>query len=167
MRTAAAVAASIGACFVLAACASGSTGTAGPAGSTTADTLGVWRQSAVCARAHGVPALPDPQLDSTGRVTFPGYDKRSEPLAVATSCGSILDQLPPDTRPNAAPTDISALLRFAQCMRQHGQPDWPDPKADGTFPANQLPTAKTPAVVSGMQACDHLNPDGAGYVYGS
>jgi len=23
---------------------------------------------------------------------------------------------------------------FSQCMRQHGLSDWPDPKADGSFP---------------------------------
>jgi hypothetical protein len=84
-----------------------------------------------------------------------------------TSCGSILDQLPPSARTSAAPTDIPALLRYAQCMRRHGFPDWPDPKSDGTFPAAQLPTMKTPAVVSAMQACDRMNPDGAGRVYGS
>jgi hypothetical protein len=52
-------------------------------------------------------------------------------------------------------------------MRGHGFPDWPDPKPDGTFPAAQLPSMKTPALISAMQACDSLNPDPGGHVFGS
>jgi hypothetical protein len=29
------------------------------------------------------------------------------------------------------------MVLFSQCMRSHGLPDWPDPRADGTFPLNQ------------------------------
>jgi hypothetical protein len=52
-------------------------------------------------------------------------------------------------------------------MRAHAFPDWPDPKADGTFPAAQLPAQKTPALIAAMRACDSLNPDPHGHVYGS
>ena len=171
MRTLVVVAAVSAAAAALVGCSGGpSTGrAAGAAGVTTSsgDVLAVWQDFAACARTHGVPGLPDPQLDSTGKVQFPGYDGRSVPERVKAGCRSILDRLPPDVRPDAAPTDIPALLRYAQCMRVHGFPDWPDPKADGTFPAAQLPNEKTPAVVAAMQACDSLNPDQGGHVYGS
>jgi len=138
-------------------------------GSSSGDAMAVWQQFTACARAHGVPGLPDPQVNAAGKVSFPGYDGRSMPDAVRTACQPILDALPVGARPSAnpAPTDIAALLRFAQCMRQQGFPNWPDPKSDGTFPAAQLPSMKTPALVSAMHACDHLNPDRGGHVYGS
>jgi ABC-type sugar transport system ATPase subunit len=56
-------------------------------------------------------------------------------------------------------------MRFAACMRQHGVPDWPDPKADGTFPF--VGTAleregKSPRVLAAARACRQLNPDPRG-----
>jgi hypothetical protein len=140
---------------------------AAAAATSSADVLAVWQRFAVCARAHGLPNLPDPQVDSHGKVSFAGFDGVEPPASVKTACRSILDALPPDTQASGAPTDIAALLRFAQCMRQHDFPDWPDPKSDGTFPAAQLPSMKTPALIAAMQACDHLNPDRGGHVYGS
>ncbi len=171
MRILVVVAAAVTAAAALVGCSGGPSPrqAAGAAGAATSsgDVLAIWRNFAACARTHGVPGLPDPQLDSTGKVQFPGYESRSVPASVKTGCRSILDRLPPDVRPDAAPTDIPALLRYAQCMRVHGFPDWPDPKPDGTFPAAQLPNVKTPAVVSAMQACDSLNPDHGGHVFGS
>ena len=29
------------------------------------------------------------------------------------------------------------MVLFSRCMRQHGLPDWPDPRTDGTFPLNR------------------------------
>jgi hypothetical protein len=148
---------------------SGSGAAAGPRSTATssADVLAVWRDFAACARTHGVPNLPDPRMNADGKVDFPGYEDRQPPDSVRQGCQQILDRLPADTRSSAAPTDIPALLRYAACMRSHGFPDWPDPKANGTFPAAQLPNQKTPALISAMQACDALNPDPGGHVFGS
>jgi len=137
--------------------------------SSAGEVLAVWQRFAACARTHGVPSLPDPLLNADGKASFPGFDERSLPDSVKTSCQGILARLPAGSSPNAqpAPTDIAALLQFAQCMRHHDFPSWPDPKSDGTFPAAQLPGMKTPALISGMKACDGLNPDKGGHVYGS
>jgi hypothetical protein len=143
------------------------TGHQQPTATSTADMLAVWRDFAACARTHGVPDLPDPTIGPDGKVVFPGFENRSAPDSVRAGCQQILDRLPADGRPSAAPTDIPALLRFAACMRVHGFPDWPDPQANGTFPAGQLPNKKTPALISAMQACDSLNPDRGGHVYAS
>jgi hypothetical protein len=163
------VAAAVAACsaVLLAGCAPGPS--AAPRASTPAAILAVWQRFATCARAHGAPTLPDPALAADGTVSFPGFNPTpAVQAAVRRACGSILNALPPN--PSAAgrsPADLAALLRFAQCMRTHGLPDWPDPKQDGTFPASALPAQKTPAVLSAMAACDHLNPDPSGHVYGS
>jgi hypothetical protein len=147
-------------------CSTGASGTAATS-TSTGDVLAVWREFAACARTHGVPTLSDPQLGEDGKVVFPGFEERSAPETVRQACQQILDRLPAQGGASAAPTDVAALLRYAQCMRSHGFPDWPDPKADGTFPAAALPSQKTPALVAAMQGCDSLNPDPRGRVYGS
>lgn len=54
-------------------------------------------------------------------------------------------------------------LRFAQCMRANGVPDFPDPPADGAF-LNALATSgvntHTPTFQSALQACKKYNPAG-------
>jgi hypothetical protein len=107
-------------------------------------------------------------LDASGQVSFAGYNVKSEPDSVRQACQPILNALPPDPHATTGPpTDIHGLLLFAQCMRTHDFPHWPDPKSDGTFPSSELPPMKTPALLTAMQACDHLNPDKGGHVYGS
>jgi hypothetical protein len=126
----------------------------------------VWHQLVQCARSHGMPTLPDPQIDSNGQAHFPnGIPK--PPERVRRACQSIYDRLPASARGDSGrpPTDIQALLRFARCMRQQGVADFPDPKADGTFPL--AGRRKTPQLIRAMQACDRLNPDPNGTIYGS
>ena len=153
--------------IVLAGCGSGA-GAATARPTSSADVLAVWQRYALCARAHGVPTLPDPAFAADGRITFPGFTAKASLEGVQAACASILHSLPPNPSTSGGPpSDIAGLLRFAQCMRTHAFPDWPDPKSDGTFPASGLPPMKTPALISAMTACDHLNPDKAGHVYGS
>jgi hypothetical protein len=55
-------------------------------------------------------------------------------------------------------------------MREHGVPEWPDPKADGTFPivGTEIEReGKSPRVVRAGQACKELNPDPNGTIHGS
>ncbi len=56
--------------------------------------------------------------------------------------------------PTAA--DVPKLRVFAKCMRDNGVPDWPDPKADGSFPSQGNPIVtegKSPRVRAGLDAC--------------
>jgi hypothetical protein len=109
----------------------------GRAASTTTrepDVAALWHELVVCARANGMPNLPDPQVDSNGEAQFPGGDPPEPPKSVERACRSIGE------RPAAArreheqtPADAATLLRFARCMREHGLPDFPDPGADGQF----------------------------------
>jgi hypothetical protein len=34
---------------------------------------------------------------------------------------------------------MQKLRDFAKCIREHGIPEWPDPKSDGTFPIAGTP----------------------------
>jgi hypothetical protein len=127
----------------------------------------VWRELVACARANGMPNLPDPQIDSNGRADFPNGTPEP-PASVRRACQSIYDRLPASARGDEArpPADMQALLRYARCMREHGVADFPDPEADGRFP---LPPSiqrqgKTPRLLRAMQACRQLNPDPKGRI---
>jgi hypothetical protein len=120
----------------------------------------VWRELVRCARANGMPNLPDPQIDSNGRATFPN-DTPEPPASVRRACQSIYDRLPASARDDAArpPADVQALLRYARCMREHGVADFPDPDAAGNFraPAGSA-DPKSPSFQRAMQACRQLDP---------
>jgi hypothetical protein len=105
-----------------------------------------------CIRKNGAPGMPDVQVRN-GKVIEPDENsvdeatKRNVDAAMA-ACESIKKRLPDsvfrdddtdqqtetDQREGPGPEDVPVLKKFAQCMRENGMPEWPDPKADGTFP---------------------------------
>jgi hypothetical protein len=98
------------------------------------DVAALWHELVVCARANGMPTLPDPQVDSNGEAHFPGGDPPEPPKSVERACRSIGERLAAARHENEqTPADAATLLRFARCMREHGLPDFPDPQADGRF----------------------------------
>jgi hypothetical protein len=102
----------------------------------------VWRDFVTCARAHGQPKFPDPVLNDEGQADFPpvdGFNVKEALPAVADACGSILDRLPPQANPYhngpLPPELLDRQRRWAECMREHGLPWFPDPDANGNIPA--------------------------------
>lgn len=120
----------------------------------TGATLAAFRAAIACGRAHGMVGLPDPVLDSHGHVILPGIPHPPQPTpAVRAACGQLINRAAALANPasNSQPTaaDISALTRFAHCMRDHGAPRWPDPDPNHpgqfTFPSRaDLPPAIVP-----------------------
>jgi hypothetical protein len=147
----------------------GCSASGGSAGATTT-TSGQQAAAAVlqefvrCARANGMPNLPDLRLDSSGQVSLPPGTP-DPPKSVERACQSILERLPASAsgEQGRPPADMQALLAYARCMREHGIADFPDPQADGRFPLPQsLRGGKTPQFVRAMRACRQLNPDPKG-----
>jgi hypothetical protein len=145
-------------------------GCGGSHGNTAAPTASrspaaAWHRVVLCARAHGMPNLPDPQISAEGKAVFPsGLDI---PQQTRRACQSLYDRLVPNGQ-NDAPTraQLAALLRFARCMRGHGIADWPDPRPDGTFvPDTRLSHSLKSAFRGQLMTCEHLNPDPHGRVY--
>jgi hypothetical protein len=105
--------------------------TAGGASSAIASTSGkaqaTKREKAVkfaeCVRAHGVPHFPDP--DATGNVNF-GVDVSAATFTAAVNACTALEP-PGALSSKRSPKQQSAALRFAQCVRANGVPDFPDP----------------------------------------
>ena len=61
-------------------------------------------------------------------------------------------------QPRGAPEQQEAALKFAQCMRDNGVPDFPDPAPDGPLiDTNRIPSAATSGGMSilhaAMQKC--------------
>ncbi len=118
--------------LALAACAPGQPSQPAAAGSPV-NVRQVYHRLAQCVRDHGLPDFPDPTFDANGRPQLPpGVARPSD--QVMQACASIENELPPQDRP---PTDSHPdpvmMRRFAQCMRDHGIQDWPDPDSLGQF----------------------------------
>ena len=133
--------------------AASATGAANPGPSATGsypDQVMAWgRRFAACARSHSVPGFPDPVYPDNaqpsgltwGFTLFTGVDKATLGQVASGACADVARQMPPAPdalRPPDA-TTLAHMRQFAQCMRQHGQSDFPDPKADGTFPIANTP----------------------------
>jgi hypothetical protein len=155
----------------LAGCTALGSSEAAPTTTTQPDRVAIWREVIQCLRTHGMPNLPDPQFDRDGEPHFPGGDPGDPPASARQACAPIYNRLPPARgEQERAPADIPALLRFARCMREHGMPDWPDPKADGTFPLSGtsiVREGKSPRFLRAARACKQLNPDPKGGIHGS
>lgn len=131
---------------VLTACASQGTGRPGasPSAMSDAQILTIGRQLAQCYRDHGVPGLPDPNVEN-GRLILPSGAVDNVPQAQAdaarAACQSIADRLPSSalggkgdaSRAPFSAADLGKARQWAQCIRDHGVADFPDPGADGTF----------------------------------
>lgn len=126
--------------------------------------VAAWTAAIQCARDHGW-NVPDPAIDDQGIATFPS-DIGKPPEDVIAACQHFLDALPnqdPNRGTNApSAEDIRLGRQFAACMRTNGEPNWPDPNADGTFPATpeMEQEGKSPTLVAAVQACEQYHPSG-------
>jgi hypothetical protein len=75
-------------------------------------------------RSHGVPNFPDP--DSSGNFDLSNDPTTSQETAANQTCNHLLNA---GTQLSAAQTQhtLSQLLKYSQCMRAHGVPNFPDP----------------------------------------
>jgi hypothetical protein len=78
-------------------------------------------------RGHGVPNFPDPSTDGSINIGgSSGLNPRSPEFQSAQHvCGALLPLK--GAPPKMSAGERQAALRFAQCMRAHGLPDFPDP----------------------------------------
>jgi hypothetical protein len=129
--------------------------------STTSHTSTVTpREKAVkfseCMRANGVSAFPDP--DASGALTI---DAVANGSSVDTSSATFEQALsacrdlePPGfTGHERSPQQQDAALKFAQCVREHGVKDFPDPATDDPLvDTRRIPSSGTPGGMSILNA---------------
>jgi hypothetical protein len=146
--------------------ASSETGTAGSSG--TGDTMKLSaRDKAVkfaeCIRAHGVSDFPDPNEKNQfeyGVSVTPAVWKQA-----TTACN---DLQPPGTlSAKRTPKQQSASLRFAQCIRDNGVKDFPDPvNGEPLVDTYKIPSSNKPGGMAilnaAMQKCGNVVREGMG-----
>ena len=147
----------------------GATASPSPSGMTDAQLQVLVDNLVQCVRQNGAPGMPN-VLVRNGHVVQPDENSvdaatKQNLDAARQACKTVEARIPasvlddkPDTARSGGPTaaDVPKLRAFAKCMRDNGQPDWPDPKADGTFPEQQNPIArqgKSPQLTAAVDAC--------------
>jgi len=152
-------------CAALAACGSGaSQQAAGSAGGTPGASPDTQTAAIVqCYRAHGDPGFPDPVYDpSDGRWHF-AISPATAPESTRQACQHLFPSAA--VSPPVPQAQFHELLQLAQCLRQHGVPNWPDPDPDGAFPLPPALLQKTPGYVHAANACQRYMPSGGIDVY--
>ena len=122
---------------------------------------------AACMRANGVTQFPDP--DASGQLTIDGIANRSKldtDSAAFTQAMSACKELQPAgfTGSTRSSEQQAAALKFAQCIRDNGVTDFPDPDPDGPMvDTNRIPSAARSggmsALNAAMQKCRGLAAD--------
>jgi hypothetical protein len=102
-----------------------------------------------CMRANGVPHFPDP--DPKGEYSF-GVDVTPEVWTKAVDACKALKP-PGALSAQRTPKEQSASLRFAQCMRKHGVPDFPDPvNGEPLINTYKIPSSNKPGGMTILNA---------------
>ena len=163
---------------IVAGCSNGSaesgstgTGTGSGGGNKNADVGERTVTFADCMRENGVPEFPDP--DAGGDQEFVEAIERASsrrPAAWKEAVGACKDLQPPGLLGGkASPKETSARLRFAQCMRDNGVKDFPDPAEDGPLiDTNRIPSAagrgalEIPGFKAATEKCGDVMADALG-----
>lgn len=148
----------LAAAVVLAGCDSGAVGgTATVQAGTSSRTPDDETMAIVtCYRTHGDPSFPDPVYDpSDGRWHF-AVSPGSAPASTQRACQHLFPS--GNASPPVPQARFQQLVRLAECLRQHGVPDWPDPDPDGSFGLPPSLQHKSPTWVQATRACARLMP---------
>ena len=148
-------------CLALCACGSPGHPAAGSSGAAPDSVRRSQLEAVVqCLRAHGVPDFPDPVYDPGGGQWHYGDYRAHIPQRAQQACQH-LDPTAVSPSPPVPQAQFQALVRLAQCIRQHGVPTWPDPDPLGEFrlPPSLL-TKSNPVENSAIRACQRYIPSG-------
>ena len=118
---------------------------------------------AKCMRAHGMPDFPDP--DSNGQFNVDRHSVSSQETAANQVCHHLLNT---GDQANAARQQqgLGQALKYAQCMRAHGVPNFPDPhytgggigQSSGLVVRLHGINIHSPQFQAANQACVHYTP---------
>jgi hypothetical protein len=137
-------------------------------GTATATTRATKRTKAVrfsqCMRDHGVKDFPDP--DASGELTIDGVLNGSSLDADSPAWKQAMRECK-DLQPSGftghkrTAAQQKPALAFAQCIREHGVKDFPDPTADGPLvDTNRIPSSNQPGGMeilnAAMKQCGEL-----------
>ena len=148
------------------------TGTAKSSGSSSTaashNSTATPREKAVkfseCMRENGYPDFPDPKASGE----FPSFGISVSPAVWVKALRACKELQPPGSfSAHLSTKELSAALKFAQCVRAHGVKDFPDPVQDEPIiDTTKIPSANRPGGMSILNAatrkCSQFGPVGAG-----
>jgi hypothetical protein len=169
-RGAAVITVMAGAALLAAAC-SGSPSSTGSGGSPNAGGSATSQLVAYteCMRSHGVPEYPGP--DNSGQMPKITSGQQvgvsdSRLTAAQGACQALWPyQAPTQAQQRQQLTDD---LKFAQCMRSHGVPDFPDPTSEPSGPRFVISVSRdgfdphSPQIIAKAHECQYVLPAGTG-----
>jgi hypothetical protein len=162
---------------------SGGTSTAAPAGNTgtvssstgTASSTGTGanknataRAKAVkfaeCMRENGYPDFPDPKASGE----FASFGISVSPAVWTKALRACKELQPPGSfSAHLSPKQLSAARKFAQCIREHGVKDFPDPvNGEPIIDTTKIPSTNTPGGMTILNAATQKCGDVLGDVLG-
>ena len=102
------------------------------------------------------------QNQQTGTWGFPA-GTANPPQSVLDDCKTVINQISAlGTQNSQIPAgELQAYQRWAQCMRQNGIPNWPDPNPNGTFtlpPSLSVTAMRSGAYRKQQDACKKYVP---------
>jgi hypothetical protein len=114
-----------------------------------------------CMRDHGITNFPDPER--TGRnlhldADALGVDPSSPQYQAAEDACEYL--MPQNDAADGAEPDTEAMLAYAQCMRDNGIANFPDPTSNGFELDGDEVGIDTPQFRAAEEACHHLLGEG-------
>jgi hypothetical protein len=168
-RGAAAVVAAAGLTLIIAACGGSSPSASSTNAASAAHGPGAdaYRFSA-CMRSHGLANFPDPVVHvsssngagtsaSVGIRITPGIKGSPAFKSAANACKHILPAPSGQRSGQSDHPPTQALVAFAQCLRTHGFPHFPDPNAQGELSLEMVNAAginlHTPALLTAAKGC--------------
>jgi hypothetical protein len=129
---------------------------------------------AQCMRGHGVPNFPDPDPSGGFNASVLSTIDNSQVRAAYGACRHLLPgggpsftrlQQEAQQEQQEEQKELPVLLKFAQCMRSHGVPNFPDPPLGGqSTPAPSKGAGidpNSPQFQAAVNACQHVLPAGA------
>ena len=145
------------AALALAACGASSATTTStghiPSPAQTAQVL----RFADCVRSHGVPAVPDPGTRGWKAVLG---SQAPAVLAAESTCERLVPGAMPTSQSQTqtqTPGQFAAILAFADCIRHHGFPKFPDPTSTGELTHAMVAAAginvRQPAATQAANGC--------------
>jgi hypothetical protein len=149
-----------------------SAGTANSSGSSSTaashNSTATPREKAVkfseCMRENGYPDFPDPKASGE----FPTFGISVSPAVWRKALGACKELQPPGSfSAHLSPKQLSAARKFAQCIREHGVKDFPDPvNGEPIVDTTKIPSTDTPGGMDILNAAMRTCGDVLGDVLG-
>ena len=117
-----------------------------------------------CVRAHGVPNWPDPNssgvFDKSKLTPQQLGASPSRVQAAQSGCNHLLPKGGSGPNPARVQQERAQALSFAQCVRSHGVPNFPDPDSTGRIPDPSTVGVNqgSPKFEAANQACGKYRP---------